>query len=65
MKRKTHQEFIDELQKKNQKVVAIGTYINYSTKIETKCVKCGHIWFAWPESILPVCWMWAVMAQAC
>ena len=60
MKRKTHQEFIDELQKKNQKVVAIGTYINYSTKIETKCVKCGHIWFAWPESILkghgcPVC----------
>lgn len=60
MKRKTHQEFIDELQNKNQKVVAIGTYINYSTKIEVKCVKCGHIWFAWPESLLkgngcPVC----------
>ena len=60
MKRKTHQEFIEELQKNNQKVVAIGTYVNYSTKIETKCVKCGHIWYAWPESLLkghgcPVC----------
>ena len=60
MKRKTHREFINELQKNNQKVVAIGTYVNYSTKIETKCVKCGHIWYAWPESLLkghgcPVC----------
>lgn len=60
MKRKTHQEFIDELQKKNQKIVVTGTYINYSTKIEVECVKCGHIWFAWPESLLkghgcPVC----------
>ena len=60
MKRKTHQEFIDELRKENKKVVAIGTYVNYSTKIEVKCVKCGHIWSAWPESILkghgcPIC----------
>ena len=60
MKRKTHQEFIDEVQLKNQKVVVVGTYINYSTKIEAKCVKCGHVWLAWPESLLkghgcPVC----------
>lgn len=50
MRRKTHQEFIDEVQIKNQKVVVVGTYINYSTKIEAKCVKCGHVWLAWPES---------------
>ena len=51
MKRKTHQEFIEELQKNNQKVIAIGTYVNYSTKIETKCVKCGHIWYAWEKGL--------------
>lgn len=60
MRKKTHQEFIDKLQKANENVIVIGTYVGYSTKIETKCVKCGHVWFAWPESLLkghgcPIC----------
>ena len=60
MRKKTHQEFVEELHEKNQKVIIIGTYINCSTKIEVLCAKCSHVWFAWPDSLLkghgcPVC----------
>lgn len=52
MKGKTHQEFILELQSRNPRVVAIGTYKNSSTKIEAKCVKCGYVWLVLPTSLL-------------
>lgn len=60
MKRKTHQEFITELNQNNQKVIVRGTYVNYSTKVEVACKKCNHVWLAWPESLLkghgcPIC----------
>lgn len=60
MRRKTNEEFISELYRNNKKVIPLGTYKNYSTKIEVKCVSCGHVWFAWPESLIkghgcPIC----------
>lgn len=60
MKRKTHEEFINEMKTINPYVLVVGTYVNCSTKIEFKCLKCNHIWNAVPNSLVqghgcPVC----------
>ncbi len=51
MKRKTHKEFVQELKLKNSNVIVLGTYLNCSTKIEVKCLKCGNVWNATPNSL--------------
>jgi peptide subunit release factor 1 (eRF1) len=43
-KRKTTEEFKKELELKNSKVIIIGEYVNYKTKIKCKCPKCGNEW---------------------
>lgn len=60
MKRKTHEEFINEMKTINPAILVVGTYVNCSTKIEFKCLKCNHIWKAVPNSLVqghgcPVC----------
>ena len=52
MKRKTHDEFINEIKNINPFILVIGTYVNCSTKIEVKCLKCNHIWNAVPNSLI-------------
>lgn len=52
MKRKTHEEFINEMKTINPSILVIGTYVNCSTKIEFKCLKCNHIWNAVPNSLV-------------
>lgn len=52
MKRKTHEEFINEMKTINPSILVIGTYVNSSTKIEFKCLKCNHIWSAVPNSLV-------------
>ena len=52
MKRKTHEEFINEMKTINPSLIVIGTYANCSTKIEVKCLKCNHVWKAVPNSLI-------------
>ena len=50
-KKKTNQEFINELKEKNIEYVPLEEYINSITKIKFQC-KQGHIWEATPHNIL-------------
>ncbi len=51
MRRKIHSEFMEEVSKANPKVKVRGTYVNYSTKIEVECVKCGYVWETTPAPL--------------
>ena len=59
--RKTHEEYIFEIEMKNPDVEVVEKYINAKTKILHKCKKCGYEWKAVPYNILhnkskcPVC----------
>lgn len=50
--KKTHEEYIKEVQTKNPKIIVLGKYINSKTKILHKCTICYHEWEATPDSIL-------------
>ncbi len=51
-RRKTNEEFVLELAKKNPYVVALDAYINIQTKIHFKCKACGWKWETVPDSLL-------------
>lgn len=52
-KRRTQEEFEEELRKVNDKIEVVGKYINANTRIKCKCKVCGHIWDnATPHSLL-------------
>lgn len=50
--RKTTARFIAEVSSENLDVEVIGEYINTSTKIKTRCKRCGSEWFANPSTLL-------------
>lgn len=50
--RKTHDQFVLELQQKNPTIIVHGKYIDSSTKIEVECGVCKYIWYANPMTIL-------------
>ena len=52
MKRKSHEEFVKELEQINPNIVTVGVYKNCSTKIEVSCMKCKHSWSVLPNSLL-------------
>ena len=52
MKKKTHEQFIEELEKINLNIEVLETYINSTTKILVKCTICGHEWNAMPSNLL-------------
>ena len=54
-KKKTHKEFIKEVEIKNPNVKILGIYKNAYTKIKFMCLIDGHIWDAKPSSILSSC----------
>lgn len=59
-KRKTTEEFRNELLKINPNIELIGEYVTCKKKIKVKDVRCGHIWDVVPSSLLkghgcPVC----------
>lgn len=54
-KKKTHEEYIDEVKKYNPFVEVIGIYINGKTKILHRCRKCGNEWYAIPTNVLKGC----------
>ena len=59
-KRKTHEEYVDEVVNANKNIIVVGHYINFATKILHKCKLDGCEWYAAPGNILsghgcPVC----------
>ena len=52
MRRKTHEEFIDELKAVNQDIEVIGKYINRKTKIKCRCLIDGLEFYSRPEQLL-------------
>lgn len=51
-KRKTHEEFIEEMKKLHPNVEVIGKYITFTTSIKLRCKQCGVEWETTPENIL-------------
>ena len=52
MKRKTHEEFVKEMNIKNKNIIILEKYINCSTKIEVKCKNCNYKWKTTPNSLV-------------
>ena len=52
MKRKTHEEYVEELANKNPNVQVIEKYINSNTKILHKCLKHNIYWYTTPTRAL-------------
>lgn len=58
--KKSHEEYISQVNKVNCMIKVLGKYINEYTKISHQCLKCNYIWDASPSNILsgkgcPVC----------
>ena len=51
-KKKTHEEFENELYKINDKIEILGTYNGIHTKIKCRCKIDGYIWNAEPNHLL-------------
>lgn len=51
-KKKSHEEFVNELNIKNPNIKVLNKYVNVSTKIMVKCIICGNEWMAIPGSLL-------------
>ena len=52
MRKKTDEEFREELKQKRPDVIQIDKYINAKTEISVKCKKCGNIFKASPNGLL-------------
>ena len=51
MRKKTHQEFVDEISIKNPNIEILSTYVDSRTKITCKCKVCEHEWNVLPTSL--------------
>lgn len=51
-KKKTHQEYINEVAKINPNIIVLGNYDGNKKKIEHQCKVCGHIWSPKPLCII-------------
>lgn len=55
MRRKTHEEFINEFKAKNEysdKIEFLSEYITNNTHIQCKCKVCGYEWISKPVNVL-------------
>lgn len=50
-KKKTHNEFVEELKQKNIDVAPLEEYKSANTKILFKCNKCGYVWSVTPSNL--------------
>lgn len=50
--RKSHEQFVQELQKTNDKIECLDQYCGNHQKIHFRCKECGREWIAVPYSIL-------------
>ena len=51
-KRKTHEEYVQQLKEKKPNIRVIGKYKSLKTKIEHECLICEYRWFALPDNLL-------------
>lgn len=51
-RRKTHEQFVQELNEVNPNIEILSEYKNNHEKVECKCKIDGHIWFAAPANLL-------------
>ena len=51
-RRKTTQEFIEELQLVDGSINIVGEYLNSTTPIKCECAVCGHKWESTPANLL-------------
>lgn len=51
-RRKTHEQFVIDLERANPKIEALGKYEGKKTKIPCRCKTCGHAWDTTPDSLL-------------
>lgn len=51
-RRKTHNEYVEQVRDVNPNIDVIGEYIDSKTKVEHKCKIDGNKWFALPGNIL-------------
>ncbi len=51
-RKRTNNEFIQELKIKNSNIEALEPYVNNTTKILFKCLKCGNIYKTIPKIVL-------------
>lgn len=51
-KRRTTEDFKEELLQNNPDVTLCGEFKNFQTKIQVQCNKCGYNWDALPQNIL-------------
>ena len=59
-RKKTHEEYIEEVANINPDIMIIGEYLGTHIKILHKCKVCGYEWMAFPSNIIsgykcPVC----------
>lgn len=52
MKKKTHEEYVDEVAKINPNIEVVEVYCGYDNKIKHRCKIDNHIWSAFPNNIL-------------
>ena len=52
MRRKTHEQFVNELALVNPNIKIVGKYETAKTKIECECLVCNYKWKATPNSLL-------------
>lgn len=64
-KRKTHEEFVEEMNSINSNIEIVGTYIRAKEKVLCKCKIDNHEWYAFSGNLLngqgcPKCWTTAL-----
>ena len=52
MRKKTHEEFVEELRMKKPTIEVIGKYINIDAKVEVRCKMCQRVWMGRPADLL-------------
>ena len=51
-KRKTSEEFQEELKNINSNTILLNNYVNWDIKVKVQCKKCGNIWESFPLNLL-------------
>lgn len=51
-RRKSHEQFVDELSNVNSNIGVIGKYYMAKSRVEVKCLRCGYIWSPVADSLL-------------
>lgn len=49
---RTHEQFVDELRKLNDKLIVLGTYTKSTESIRVECIECGKVWSPKAYSLL-------------